>query len=93
MQKNGDIAGIQGPPEVASSSRDKNTPFQDLAYCLTRIVELASDVRTKRESTDDDDIKEYYDDILDRLRETAEMVLSGLSMELDEAKSSAEQED
>lgn len=87
MEKNGDIAAATNyGAEVAPSSGQQTTPFQDLTNSLQRVVDLAGDLKGKAERTDDDDVKAYYDELIGRLRETAETILSGLDAEFMEAQ-------
>lgn len=92
LQKNGDIAAAKDYSTPGASSRMQTTPFEDLTSSLQRVVDLASLLKEKQENTDDQDIKNHYDELIGKLREIAEMILSGLSMELSEAEAEADNE-
>ena len=89
MTKNGDIASAK---DYSTQGRMKTTPFEDLTSSLQRVISLASELKEKQENTDDQDIKDHYEGLISKLRECAETLLAGLSMELSEAQTEAENE-
>lgn len=59
------------------------TPFEGMVEVLSRVLDLAKYVREcQAASGDDEEVAEYYENLLDSLRETAENVLGALTMEM-----------
>ena len=88
VQKDGDIASVrENIPTPVGGNPPTPTPFEDLTTVLQQTIDLAAQVKQKRNRNADEDVKEYYNKILKQLRSISEELLSGLSMELDEAKS------
>jgi len=86
VQKDGDIA-MAPDYSMTPGSSPQATPFQDLTNSLQDVVRLAGQLKEKQARTTDQDIKNHYDELISKLREIAEKILSGLNAELDEAKS------
>ncbi len=63
----------------------QTTPFQDLTNSLQDVVRLAGQLKEKQEKTTDKDMKNHYDELINKLRDVAETILAGLNAELDEA--------
>ena len=89
MKKDGDIAAAK---DYSSPGRPETTPFEGLTSSLQDVVRLASQVKDKQEETDDQDVKDEYDQIVGQLRGVAETILSGLSSELAEAEAEYDNE-
>lgn len=90
MQKDGDIAAATNYGGSVAPSMPDTTPFQDLTNSLQDVIRLAGELKSKQERTDNQDVKNYYDTLISKLREIAETILSGLNMELDEASAEAD---
>ncbi len=92
--KDGDIAEAKNyGMNTPAGSPPKTTPFEDLVSTLQHLIGLASELKEKQERTDDQEIKDYYDQLLGQLRGIAETILAGLDMELKEAQSEYDEAD
>jgi hypothetical protein len=87
VQKNGDIA-----PDAPTALEPPVycTPFQELVCSLERLVGLAAEMKAAQGRIEDPEVIEYYDQLIEHLREMAETILAALSMELTEAQEAAE---
>lgn len=85
VAKNGDIAP---EPESAMTAPAPahSTPFQELVYSLESLIGVAGQMKQAQARIDDPEVVEYYDQLIEHLREMAETILSALSMELSEAQ-------
>lgn len=87
VQKDGDIASVrENIPMPIGGNTPTPTPFEDLTTVLQQTIDLAAQVKQKRNRNADEDVKTYYNKILVELRGISERLLAALSMELNEAK-------